>query len=55
MEAKAKLDSPLWVRISKENHNWIKREAKRLGYSKSEFVNLMISNYIALHQVGKSR
>lgn len=43
MKPKAKLNAPIWARIQRGNRDWIDSMCKRLGYSRSEFLDLKVT------------
>lgn len=47
---KIKRDQVLYVRISREVRAWIKKEAKALGFSESEFIDEFVRGFRVLHE-----
>lgn len=55
MNENQKLTAPLWVRITPRNRDWVDKEAKRLGYSRSQFLNLALDEYRMLVITGQNK
>jgi hypothetical protein len=52
---KPKKDAPLWVRVSTPNREWVDELCKRLNRSRSEVIDMILTEYRNILSEGKKK